>query len=315
MQYWLTRSGNHFPWVGVTLEMAHVHIFWWNFSKPELMCYFTPLSNSAGVKRWSTVTEESPPLQSELSRSHREKQSISVAPLWIEHRSSALGNHNLYSGTPLLSGKYPSTSHQSIRQRWEAFGLIPLPPQTFVFVFSQPFMYPQLTAQEEHFNSIRYPMVSSVSKLLMVFFFFFWHYSNSSEIWLWHTRDSKPRFRCLCTVFFGNLSIYFLFSDLGKMQPAHAPCLFQSWPFPPTTHTHTFQSKQAAHTSPKTKQSHLCLLIYFRQVPRNMENRKLDVMSFRDRKCDVTWPFSSCRFISIIWCMFYRVCVSISLSP
>lgn len=60
IQYWLTLSGNHFLWVGVALEMAHVHIIWWNFSKRELMCYFIPLSNGAGVKRWSAVTEDSP---------------------------------------------------------------------------------------------------------------------------------------------------------------------------------------------------------------------------------------------------------------
>lgn len=62
IQYWLTLSSNHSLWVGVALEMAHVHIFWWNFSKRELMCYFIPLSNGPEVKRWSTVTEDSPSL-------------------------------------------------------------------------------------------------------------------------------------------------------------------------------------------------------------------------------------------------------------
>lgn len=72
IQYWLTLSGNHFLWVGVALEMAHVHIIWWNFSERIDVLFYPAVKRS-----WSEAvicSHRGQPLLSNLNhQDHTEK--------------------------------------------------------------------------------------------------------------------------------------------------------------------------------------------------------------------------------------------------
>lgn len=310
MQYWLLVAITS-PELVLTWNGTCTYLLM-KFLKARIDGLFYP----AGKLRWSKAviySHRGEPLLSNLNYQDHTEKNKAFQSRHYEHCSSALGNHNLYSGTLLLSGKYNLQPPINQSDKWETFGLIPHSTSDLCFCI-RPTLHVSIANSTG--RTFQLHLISDGFKCVEVAYvlfclLFFWHYSNSSEIWLWHTRDSKPGYHCFCTVFLGNLSV-FSFRILARCilpmpLPPHPP---------PNTHSPIHFPKQtgSTHISQNKADSSLFTDLFQLSPPKHV-NRKLDVMLFRDRKCDVTWSFSSCRFSYIIRRVLYIVCVSISLSP